>query len=370
MKAYISKNLLGFKLLCTVYNWEGGMLFEKGTVLTARRIMFLKQQRISVVPVDFGINEGKECCLDNSVLHNLLRLFYKYVRQGGRKTLSKIKEIIEKIADELKLGKRPASSLTEMYPYDLYVGTHSVDVSVLSMIIGAEMGYKKKVLVQLGLGSLLHDIGKFKIAREILEKPGKLTADEFKEVKKHPEYGYENEMIKDLVDPVSASIVLNHHERYDGSGYPRGLAGDEIGELEAICAVADVYNAITTDRIYRKAMSPDKAYNLLMNDNLTFNPKVMNAFLKSVAPYPVGTIVKMNNGFVGCVYKLNKSSPFKPVVKILGTNEKLDLRREEDIYITGVLDAEKVCKLVKRGGVFYDDASSFGRLTRNSQIYS
>jgi len=154
------------------------------------------------------------------------------------------------------------------------------------------MGFSYSELFELGVGSLLHDLGKTRISSEILHKPGKLTDEEFREIKKHPVLTYKilKEKVGDSISPLSLMTALNHHERYDGSGYPCGLKGEKIHDMAGICAICDVYNAINTDRVYRKAVLSHEVYTMLINSGGTmFKPEIVKAFL---ACYPVGSIVR------------------------------------------------------------------------------
>ncbi|MGB9804909.1 HD-GYP domain-containing protein, partial [Desulfofundulus sp.] len=243
-------------------------------------------------------------------------------------------------------------NLTEICSADMYTYAHSVDVCVLALTVGVKFGYEKKDLLRLGIGGLLHDLGKSKVPPEILNKPGKLTPEEFREIKKHPAYGYKIILeSQDRIDPRSAAVILNHHERYDGTGYPRGLKGDEIDEMSAICSVADVYNAITTDRVYRKAHPPHEAYEMIMaSGDLMFSSRIVEAFLKCVLPYPPGSVVRLSSGLVGVVLRVKQGFPFRPVLKLVGSGEELDLLKENSLVITGLIQPEELRELILKGG--------------------
>ncbi len=223
-------------------------------------------------------------------------------------------------------------------------------------------------MIRLGMGSILHDVGKTRVPKNILNKPGKLTDEEYEVIKEHSVLGYKmlQEEVKEEIDPEVLSVVLNHHEKHDGSGYCRGLKGEEIDEKSVICAITDVYNAITTDRVYRKALPPHEAYEMILGSGDTmFNAKVVNTFLSCVVPYPVGSMVKLSNSMVGCVTKIGKLS-FRPEVTIFPSDEKLSLANEKNITIIGVLPPDEARDLIIRGRSLNADSATYYRVERNA----
>jgi len=170
----------------------------------------------------------------------------------------------------------------------------------------------------LGMAALMHDVGKIFIPKEIINKRSKLTKEEFELIKKHPIKGYK--MLKNSNSfPYHSCIgILHHHERFNGTGYPTGLSGEEISLLGRIITVSDVYDALTSDRPYRKALFPSEAVEYIMGGCGTlFDPKISNAFVKIIAPYPVGVSVKLSNNKSGIVVKNYPDFCLRPVVKIL-----------------------------------------------------
>ncbi|MGB9793346.1 MAG: HD-GYP domain-containing protein [Thermacetogeniaceae bacterium] len=260
MKLPVSYLLPGMVLARPVYGLKGELLLNKGTVLTASYIFALRRRGVMAVhvqgPLPFDPTEALKV-LDDEVRAEAMNAVRVWVERGRRRAdFSGVIDQVANVVEEILSGKVPCGSLSEISSADIYTFAHSVDVCILSVTAGVKMGFKRKDLMKLGIGALLHDLGKTKVPPEILNKPGKLTEEEFKEIKKHPVWGYK--MIIDepdsRVEMESLLVMLNHHEKYDGSGYPRGLKGDEVGIMPAICAAADIYNAITTDRVYRKAM--------------------------------------------------------------------------------------------------------------------
>lgn len=363
--------LPGMKLARPVYGKNGELLLKKGTVLTASHVMSLRRYGILAVDVDglAGLSEEYRNLLEDEVRSDAMNVVREWSQGEKRKGFQRVVETVEMIINEILSGKEVIGNLTEICSVDMYTYAHSVDVCVLSLTVGVKLGYSKDDLLRLGVGSLLHDLGKSKVPPEILNKPGKLTPEEFREIKKHPAYGYKIILeSQDRIDPRSAAVILNHHERYDGTGYPRGLKGEEIDEMSAICAVADVYNAITTDRVYRKAFPPHEAYEMVMaSGNLMFSTRVVEVFLKCVLPYPPGSVVRLSNDLIGVVSRVKQGFPFRPVVRIVNSGEELDLLQESSVVITGLLRPEELRDLLTKGGAVGAAAASFsGRAAGNN----
>lgn len=181
---------------------------------------------------------------------------------------------------------------------------HSVNVAILSLLMGMELGLGTDDLQNLGLAAILHDIGKMFVNSEILHKPTSLAPDEYKEVKQHVKLGY-NFLKATFEIPAQVYVaVLQHHERYDGKGYPNELGGDNIHLFGRIIAVTDVYDALTANRPYRKPIPASKALDYIVSGNGTlFDRRLTNIFVRKVAHYPVGTYVRLNSGHSGIVFK-------------------------------------------------------------------
>jgi putative nucleotidyltransferase with HDIG domain len=215
---------------------------------------------------------------------------------------------------------------------DEYTYTHSVNVSLLSMLIGKWLKldyYSIKSLVSAGL---LHDIGKGKISPDILNKPGALTDDEFEEIKKHPAYGYQiAEKIPEVSDDILKAILM-HHEREDGSGYPLGLKSEQIHDFAKIVAVADVYDAMTSNRAYRTMICPFDVIESIEKDNFgTLDHRVVSVFLKNIASYYMGDFVKLSNGDIGEIVYINPFNISKPIIR--AANSYIDLSNEKKLKI-------------------------------------
>jgi len=211
--------------------------------------------------------------------------------------------------------------LEKFKQHDYWTFVHVINVALLSALTGMCLGYQGKRLKELTLGALLHDLGKLHIPSEILNKPGSLSDEEFALIKQHPLIG--GEMLKNShVLPSVLATIKEHHERWNGKGYPYGLKGNDIHRDAQIVAVADVYEALTADRPYRKGLPPYHALEMIIawsgND---FNPKVVQAFRESLILYPENSKITLNTGEIGVVVAIPVQMPTRPLLRLLFDRE-------------------------------------------------
>jgi len=244
--------------------------------------------------------------------------------------LDMISKVINDIVDEILYNRKLMVNVVDLRTFDDYTFSHSVNVAVLSVVMGTVLGLTRPRLNELAMGALIHDIGKIFIDRKVINKPGRLNAEEFAEMKKHSEKGYDYLKAHSQINEQALKVVLLHHEQFNGNGYPFGLSGEGIDFFARIVCVADVYDALTSDRPYRKAMLPSDAMEYIMGGFGTmFDPKVVKAFTRKVAPFPIGTCVKLSNGLVGIVVQNYELSCLRPKIRIIAdgkpTEDYLDL---------------------------------------------
>ena len=213
----------------------------------------------------------------------------------------------------LKKTRNPLHLLDMLQEYDDSTYTHSLNVALICNVIGNWLRMNEKDLKVLVTCGLLHDIGKLRVPNDIITKPGKLTVQEYEIVKKHPQYGYEMLKGKNLDRRVKLA-ALQHHERFGGTGYPYGLMGSDIEYFSSIVAVADVYDAMTSNRCYRKGICPFKVIGILEQDKDAYEPGVLYLFMERTIEAYVNTEVLLSNGEQGKVVLLNKSLLSRPVV--------------------------------------------------------
>ena len=213
---------------------------------------------------------------------------------------------------------------------------HSLNVSLISRMIGMWQDYNADDLETLTLGGLLHDIGKSKIPPEIINKPGRLTPEEYELVKKHSEYGYE--LLKNQnVSVRIKKIALTHHERCDGSGYPIGLIGDDIDDFANIVAIADVYDAMTADRCYRRGVCPFEVIATFEREGLgKYKPQFITSFLEHIANTYINNDVMLSNGMTGKIVLIIKHRLTRPVVR-LEDGKFINLEKRPELYVQTII---------------------------------
>jgi len=349
LKISVSYLLPGMRLAKSVYGHQGKALLRANVLLSNKYIAALKHHNITAVYITNSLTSdfdamGAEKALADEIKIQTLKTTKSWLSNPQVNNFAEMTKSIETVIDEILSGKVLTNSLAEISATDFYTFTHSVDVCLLSLNIGIKMGFNRSNLIKLGMGALLHDLGKTKVLPAVLHKPAKLTDEEYAEIKKHPVWSYQllKEKAGDNISPLSLVTALNHHERYDGSGYPRGLKGKEIHDMAGICAICDVYNAMTTDRVYRKAVPPHEVYKMLMGSGGTmFKSEIVKAFLSCVSPYPVGSLVKVNTGEEAYVVETDPAFPFHPKIFLLRERRVADLQKELELEIIGLLKSKE-----------------------------
>lgn len=229
-----------------------------------------------------------------------------------------VQTMVDQIIDELLSDLNVLVNLIDICTFDDYTFAHSANVAVLSIMTGITLGYNDLQLKELGVGAILHDIGKTRIDKNILHKPNDLTKEEFNEVKRHTNYGFEILRQYPDVSLLSAHIAFQHHERWDGNGYPRGLAHHDIIPYARIVAVCDVYDALLADRPYRIAYTVNQALMILKRmGGIYLDSQCVDALISNIAVYPIGAVVQLNTGEIGIVVDVNKEAPTRPIIKLI-----------------------------------------------------
>lgn len=235
----------------------------------------------------------------------------------------KAKELVAELASNIATSLDASMWLTQLKSRDEYTAIHSLNVCVLSLTFGRALKLSQDELQELGLGALLHDIGKMRIPLNILNKPGKLTYDEFEIMKSHPDIGYELLRKEKNISKEVLTIVRNHHERLNGQGYPDKLSDKSISYFTKIVSITDVYDAVTSDRVYHDGMTPHDAMQRLyewMPDN--FDKNLIQQFIRILGIYPIGSVVELKTGHIGLVVKLNEAHRLKPVVMLIMNRQR------------------------------------------------
>lgn len=303
---------------------DGCVMLREGVTLTENYInkligigiiyLYIKDSNLEdIKPEDPQFIEHK-----SEAVKSLSRVFSKLQYNDTiciKNTLSVITEMIEYLINNKEID---SSYLLELKTFDNYTYIHSLNTCVLALFFGIQMSYSKSMLIDLGMGAMLHDIGKTKVPIEVLNKNGKLTKEEFDIIKKHPEFGYNMvENVKEI-NERSRAIIIEHHERVDGRGYPYGLTGERIHKFSKIACISDVYDAIVSDRVYRKGFAANEAYEFILGGvGSFFDFDLASVFKNNFSIYPLGACLKLSNGLEGFVVGHNKGFPDRPVVRVL-----------------------------------------------------
>lgn len=252
--------------------------------------------------------------------------FFDDARLGKSIDTNDAKAVVSDLVTTITNNVNTALWLTSLRNRTEEGAAHCLNTSILSVAFARHLGYSHDQMQLVGLGALLHDIGFARTPKSILEKPGELTDKEYATVKKHPRDGHAVLKLTHQIPDEALDIVLHHHERLDGSGYPDGLKGEELGEMVRVVAIADAYDSMTSERVYRKAIAPQDALTTLHKRAAEeFGQSLMEEFIKCVGIYPIGSLVLLNTGALGVVVSSNPDARLKPLILMVRDEQGRDL---------------------------------------------
>ncbi|WP_053983153.1 HD-GYP domain-containing protein [Niameybacter massiliensis] len=316
---------------------SGITLCQEGHVLTEQSIEWLKRFMCSDIYIESNTWDKVWHIPAES------KVSYEQDKEKLQKTLSAIglgeeidKEAVEEIKTtfftKLNSNSTIMGCVNVVKTLDEYTYTHSLNVGMLSVLIGKWMGLKEEQLEELFLAGVLHDAGKYKVNQNVLNKKGELNSLEYLIVKRHATESYN--LIKD-VDGISNAVkegVLSHHERIDGTGYPRELKGDEIHLYGRILAIADTYDAMISERVYKTRQTPFEVMEKMLSEGIDkLDTQILLLFLKNMADYYIGVQVTLNTGEVGEVVFMHPHCIYRPIIKVAETYYDLDRRTDLEI---------------------------------------
>lgn len=271
------------------------------------------------------------------------------LRFGKPVEVAAIEDTAGEMVESAFRNKDALISLSRIKDKDHYTYMHSVSVAGLMITFGRSMGFSKEKIHEIAMGGLLHDLGKMKTPDRILNKPGKLTDDEFDVMRSHVIFSRELLEEQTGISQNALDVAAQHHERMDGTGYPLGLKGDEISEVGQMSTIVDVYDALTSVRVYKNAWEPNTVLKKLMEwSSSHFNPTLVHMFIRCLGVYPIGAMVELNSGKVGIVIEQNEVNLLKPKLKIVFDSKRndyisaheFDLETSND-FILSAIDPKK-----------------------------
>ena len=333
----------------SIMSTDGLLLLARGTVLTAAYIQRLNELGIAAIYVQnpyLKDIEVPEVVRDETryIAMQAVKECFATLRERQVFSAYAIIAAADQLVEEVVAHGNVLVHLTDIRVHDDYTFAHSVNVAILSALTLLHMGYPEKDLRTATLGALLHDVGKMHIPVEILVKPGGLTTAEMEIMRQHAELGFDILRRGEKIPLLSAHVALQHHEKNDGTGYPRRLSGDSIHPFAQVTSIADVYDAVTSDRPYRLGMAPDRAYDLLQAlSGSHFSPQALSEFFAHLAAYPIGSFVCLNTGAFGVVLDVPPKIPCRPMLQLI-TDET---GRPLSEYVTVDLTEDLTTKIVR-----------------------
>lgn len=335
----------GIKLGKTIYNANGKVLLSEGTELSSNLLTGLKKYNIFTIYIEDEESEGIE--IIESIPEELRIEAVNLITEGldtiadlktakirgmmkSERAIRSFQKIFRDILNCLTETQTALNLLATTKIHENYLYSHSLNVTIYACQLAIANGLPLKNIEEIGLGAMLHDLGKVYISKEVLNKPGKLTIEEFNHVKSHTELGFEVLRKIHEIPLTVAHCAFQHHERMDGSGYPRGLKGEEIHKYAKIISVVDVFDAVTSHRVYRPSMLPHQGLELLYTGSGThFDSRQIELFRNCIAIYPQGLTVKLSDGRIGIVSNYNFDAFGRPEIRVIRDEDNQEVQPYE-----------------------------------------
>lgn len=256
------------------------------------------------------------------------------------------RDVFRRLLEAMSTHKSMLVNLADLHVSNDYLFNQSINVATLSILMGLSKGYNERQLEELGIGALLVDIGMIRLPQSLWHKDSPLTSEERDIIRTHPEVGFQFLRKQEGISLISALCAQQHHERYDGEGYPYGLKGEEIHEYAQIIAIADVYSALTSTRLHRQRYTPAEAIEYLYAmGNSHFSMNMLQHFISQIAIYPVASTILLNTGQTAVVYEVKPSLVTRPIIRIISEADgspvsdqrNLDLNQNHNMTIVNLV---------------------------------
>ena len=333
----------------TILSQQGRVLLKRGVVLTDKMITSLREHGIKMIMIDDDIS--KDVIMEDIVSFKRRREAIVALEASGEAFNTgrgldtfRLKQVVKDIVDDIIFKKNILSGIMDIRSNDTQIFAHSVNVCILSVVLGKALGLDRDNLDTLAVGAILHDIGAINLPQSLLLKRKPFSPTELTLYKTHTEKGYEILRARRDINIVSAHIAYQHHEALDGSGYPRGLNDKKFHPLAQIVALVDYYDCLVNDGPGHGRIHPDEAVETLMaGADVLFSYELLKTFLKHIAVYPNGCTVELNSGDIGIVIRQNQRLPTRPVVRILpgsssNSDKTIDMVKHLTMFITKVVE--------------------------------
>ena len=341
----------------TLYTDDGRVLVKAGTQLAARLVERINQNNIYSVYIKDQHSTGEIEHLVNPLLrqkgYNLVRRIF--AAAGNTKSdgtpaplpildmMPELSRLMEDIIYEMTGFREKQLEYIDIKNTNSYLYSSAINVALISVLIGWELGLNSDLINELFMGGIFHDIGMAMLPKEILYKKEALTMDEKRQILYHPAKGYDYLREKSFLSAYVRAVTLGHHEHIDGSGYPNRKSGEEIHLLTQIIGIADIYDAMTSDRPYRQALPANEVLEFIMSmTDKHYSMDIVKAFIKKVNPYPVGSLVRLGDGQTAVIRKVPFEMPLRPLISIIKKRndvfeyEDIDLMENHTLTIIGI----------------------------------
>lgn len=351
---YIPKDAI---LSEALYTDDGRTLVNSGTQLTPKLVERINRNHIFSVYIKDQHSTGEIEHLVNPLLRQKgYSLVKKIFDAAGNKKpdgtpapmpilemMPELSRLMDDIIYEMTGFKDKQLEYIDIKNVNSYLYSSAINVALLSVLIGWEMGLNNDMISQLFMGGIFHDIGMIMLPKEVLYKKEPLTMEDKRSILYHPLKGYDYLKDKQFLSSYVRAITLGHHEHIDGSGYPNRKRGKEIHLLTQIVGLADIYDAMTSDRPYRQAVPVNEALEYIMSTaNQHYDMDIIKAFIKKINPYPAGSLVKLTNGQTAVVRQVPPDMPLRPLISIIKEKkdgfeyEDVDLMENQTLIIKGI----------------------------------